>query len=187
MGETDEGEEVQVGIGRFGPFVRYGNKFVSIPKDEDPYTRSSERAFELVREKKQADANRIIHNFGDGIQILRGRYGPYVTNGEKNAKVPKEREPESLSHAECAEMIANAPARKGRRNTSKTAASKAASNTSKTGTVRSTKSSSSGSKSSSKKSTATSASSKGSKGSKSTSKKGTNSKSTSKKGTSTKA
>ena len=115
MGETEEGEDVQVSIGRFGPYVRYGKKFVSIPKDEDPYTITKERAHELVREKKQADANRIIHDFGDGIQILRGRYGPYITNGEKNAKVPKDREPDSLTHEECQELIAKAPARKGRR------------------------------------------------------------------------
>ncbi|ABM63089.1 DNA topoisomerase I [Halorhodospira halophila] len=115
MGETDEGEDVQVSIGRFGPYVRYGKKFVSIPKDEDPYTITKERAHELVREKKQADANRIIHDFGDGIQILRGRYGPYITNGEKNAKVPKDREPDSLTHEECQDLIAKAPARKGRR------------------------------------------------------------------------
>ncbi len=115
MGETEEGEDVQVSIGRFGPYVRYGNKFVSIPKDEDPYTITKERAHELVREKKKADANRIIHDFGDGLQILHGRYGPYVTNGEKNAKVPKDREPDSLTHEECQELIAKAPARKGRR------------------------------------------------------------------------
>ena len=115
MGETEEGEDVQVNIGRFGPYVRFGKKFVSIPKDEDPYTITKERAHELVREKKQADANRIIHDFGDGIQILRGRYGPYITNGEKNAKVPKDREPDSLTHEECQELIAKAPARKGRR------------------------------------------------------------------------
>lgn len=115
MGETDEGEDVQVNIGRFGPYVRYGKKFVSIPKDEDPYTITRERALELVAEKKQADANRTIHDFGDGVQVLRGRYGPYITNGEKNAKVPKEREPESLTHSECLELIEKAPARKGRR------------------------------------------------------------------------
>ncbi|MFP4647593.1 MAG: DNA topoisomerase I [Halorhodospira sp.] len=115
MGETEEGEEVQVSIGRFGPYVRYGNKFVSIPKDEDPYTITKERAHELVREKKRADANRIIHDFGDGLQILHGRYGPYITNGEKNAKVPKDREPDSLTHEECQELIAKAPARKGGR------------------------------------------------------------------------
>ena len=127
MGETEEGEDVQVSIGRFGPYVRFGNKFVSIPKDEDPYTISKERAHELVREKKQADANRTIHDFGDGVRILRGRYGPYVTNGEKNAKVPKDREPDSLTREECDELLAKAPARKGRRGGSKGRRSKATS------------------------------------------------------------
>ena len=115
MGETEEGEEMQVNIGRFGPYVRYGKKFVSIPKGEDPYTITRERALELVREKKVADANRTIHDFGDGVRVLRGRYGPYITNGDKNARIPKEREPESLTHAECLELLEKAPARKGRR------------------------------------------------------------------------
>ncbi|MCG5548981.1 DNA topoisomerase I [Halorhodospira halochloris] len=161
MGETEEGEEVQVNIGRFGPYVRFGGKFVSIPKDEDPYTISRERALELVREKKHADANRTIQDFGDGIQILRGRYGPYVTNGEKNVKVPKDREPETLTHEECLEMIANAPARKGRRGASKGGTTKKGATTSsgKSSTAAKAKSGSAGTKtksaSSSKKTTST--------------------------------
>ena len=127
MGETEAGEPVQVSIGRFGPYVRFANRFVSIPKGEDPYTITRERALELVREKKQADANRTIHDFGDGVQILRGRYGPYVTNGEKNAKVPKEREPSELTYEECQELLAKAPARKGRRGGARRGRSKATS------------------------------------------------------------
>ncbi|MBK1734391.1 DNA topoisomerase I [Halorhodospira abdelmalekii] len=162
MGETEEGEEMQVNIGRFGPYVRFGGKFASIPKGEDPYTITRERALELVREKKVADANRTIHDFGDGIRVLRGRYGPYVTNGEKNAKIPKEREPESLTHTECLELIANAPERKGRRggSTAKGAKSSTAGKASKTGatkastTKKSTKSTSKSTTKSTKKSAA---------------------------------
>ena len=115
LGTTDEGEEIQVNIGRFGPYVRYGKKFVSI-RDDDPYTITAERAKELIAEKKQADANRVIHDFTDaGIQVLRGRYGPYITDGKKNAKIPKDVEPESLDLATCQELIAKAPERKGKR------------------------------------------------------------------------
>ncbi|RFA24756.1 DNA topoisomerase I [Alkalilimnicola ehrlichii] len=114
LGETPEGEPIQVNIGRFGPYVRYANKFVSI-KEDDPYTISRERALELIAEKKEADANRIIRHFeGTDIQVLRGRYGPYITDGKKNARMPKDREPESLTLEECQELIAKAPAKKGR-------------------------------------------------------------------------
>ncbi len=115
LGETPEGEELVVNIGRFGPYVRYGKKFASLPKEDDPYTVSHERALELVAEKKQADANRTIHIFEEqGIKVLRGRYGPYITDGKKNLSVPKDREPETLTAEECIELLANAPERKGR-------------------------------------------------------------------------
>ena len=117
LGTTPEGEEIQVNIGRFGPYVRYGKNFVSI-RDDDPYTISRERALELIAEKKQLDANKTIKTFdGSDIQVLRGRYGPYITNGKKNARIPKDREPDSLTLEECEELIAKAPDKKkgGRR------------------------------------------------------------------------
>jgi len=114
LGETPDGEPVSSSIGRFGPYVRYGNKFVSI-RGEDPYTIELERALELIEEKKLADANRLIQEFPEAeIQVLNGRYGPYVTNGKKNAKIPKDREPASLTLEECQELIANAPERRAR-------------------------------------------------------------------------
>ena len=75
----------------------------------------------LVAEKKEFEANRIIKTFeGTDIQVLRGRYGPYITDGNKNARMPKDREPESLTQAECEELIAAAPERKrGRKKTAK--------------------------------------------------------------------
>jgi DNA topoisomerase-1 len=120
LGFTPEGEEVVAAIGRFGPYIRYGSKFVSL-KDEDPHTVTLSRALELVAEKKEFDANRIIRHFeGTDIEVLRGRYGPYITDGNKNARIPKEREPESLTLAECEELIAAAPERKrGRKKTAK--------------------------------------------------------------------
>ena len=120
LGFTPDGEEVAASIGRFGPYIRYGSKFVSL-KDEDPHTVTLSRALELIAEKKEFDANRIIRQFDDSaIQVLRGRYGPYITNGSKNARIPKDREPESLTLAECEELIAAAPEkRRGRKKTAK--------------------------------------------------------------------
>jgi DNA topoisomerase-1 len=105
LGVSPDGEKITVAIGRFGPYVRYDDKFVSI-KEEDPYTITFEQALELVAEKKVIDANRIIQTFEDvGIQILRGRYDPYITDGSKNARVPKDWEPESLTREDCIELI----------------------------------------------------------------------------------
>ncbi len=127
LGETPEGERVSVNIGRFGPYVKYGAKYASI-KEDDPYTISFERALEIVAAKKEADANRIIHDFTDeGIQVLNGRYGPYVTDGAKNAKIPKDTDPKSLTLPDCRELLANAPER-GRRG-KKVAAKKTAAKT----------------------------------------------------------
>lgn len=116
LGETPEGEEVSANIGRYGPYIRYGKKFVSLPADDDPYTVTLERALVLIAEKKTADANRLIREFEeDGIKILNGRYGPYITDGKKNARIPKDREPGSLSLEECKEALEKAPARGARR------------------------------------------------------------------------
>ncbi len=114
LGETDAGEELQANIGRFGPYVRYGSKFVSIPADEDPLSITRERALELVAEKKAADARRTIQEFDNGIRVLDGRYGPYVTDGSKNAKIAKDTDPKSLTLADCEKLLAEAPARRGR-------------------------------------------------------------------------
>jgi DNA topoisomerase-1 len=130
LGETSDGEEVAANIGRFGPYLRYGKKFVSLPKEDDPYTVDLERALELIAAKQKADAERIIQVFEEqGIQILKGKYGPYITNGKKNLSVPKDREPDSLTLAECIELLANAPEKRGRgkKASSKKTASKKAS------------------------------------------------------------
>jgi DNA topoisomerase-1 len=114
LGATPEGEPVSANIGRFGPYVRYANKFVSI-KGDDPYTITLERALELVAEKKIADANRLIQEFPEaGIQVLNGRYGPYITNKLKNAKIPKDKVPKELTLEECQALLAAAPERRGR-------------------------------------------------------------------------
>jgi len=125
LGETPDGLSVSASVGRFGPYVRYGDKYVSI-KGDDPYTIELPRALELIEEKKIADANRIILDFEEeGIQVLNGRYGPYITNKAKNARVPKDREPKSLTLEECLELLAAAPER-GRRGKKKVAKKPAA-------------------------------------------------------------
>jgi DNA topoisomerase-1 len=114
LGQTPEGEPVAASIGRFGPYVRYGSKFVSI-RGDDPYTITLERALELIAAKKIADANRLIRDFPEqGIQVLNGRYGPYVTNRQKNAKIPKDRDPKELTLEDCVALLAAAPERRGR-------------------------------------------------------------------------
>lgn len=125
LGETEDGLPVSASVGRFGPYIRYGDKYVSM-KEDDPYTVELPRALELVAEKIIADANRLILDFeAEGIQVLNGRYGPYITNKEKNARVPKDREPKSLTLEECIELLAAAPVR-GRRGKKKTAKKKVA-------------------------------------------------------------
>jgi len=121
LGTTDEGEEVSANVGRFGPYVKFGKFFVSIRKEFqekgiDPYNIDFETAMILVREKKEFEANKYIKTFDDSeIQVLNGRYGPYITDGNKNAKIPKDREPESLTLEECEKLIAEAPERKGKK------------------------------------------------------------------------
>jgi DNA topoisomerase-1 len=124
LGVTADGETIVANVGRFGPYVKYGAKYVSL-KEDDPYTVTHERALEVIRAKIEADANRIISDFSaDGIQVLNGRYGPYVTDGKKNAKIPKGREPKSLTLEECRELIAQAPERGSRFGRGKRAAPK---------------------------------------------------------------
>ena len=121
LGETPDGLLVLASIGRFGPYVRYGDNYVSVRGDDDPYTIQLPRALELIEAKKIENANRIIQNFeNEGIQILNGRYGPYITDHTKNARIPKNREPKSLTLEECKELLAAAVI-KGRRGKKKKA------------------------------------------------------------------
>jgi DNA topoisomerase-1 len=111
LGTTAAGEEITTNVGRFGPYVKYGAKYVSL-KTDDPYEITPERALEVIREKEIADANRLILDFPDaGIQVLNGRYGPYITDKSRNAKIPKDKEPKSLTLQECQTLLAAAPVR----------------------------------------------------------------------------
>jgi DNA topoisomerase-1 len=111
LGTTASGEEIVANTGRFGPYVKYGPKYVSL-KTDDPYTVTHERALEVIREKEIADANRLIRDFPDaGIQVLNGRYGPYIKDKTRNAKIPKDRDPKSLTLEDCHALLAAAPVR----------------------------------------------------------------------------
>jgi DNA topoisomerase-1 len=115
LGVTAEGEPVQANIGRFGPYIKYGAKYVSLKPPDDPYTVNLERALEVIRLKKEADANRIIQDFGvDDIQVLNGRYGPYITDGKRNARIPKDTDPKAVTLELCRELLAVAPLRGSR-------------------------------------------------------------------------
>ena len=116
LGVSEEGEKISVNIGRFGPYIRYDDKFVSLSEGDDPYTIDMQRALELVREKKAKDAAKHIKVFQEeGISVLNGRYGPYITNGKKNVKIPRDREAESLSLKDCQDLLAAPPSARRRR------------------------------------------------------------------------
>ena len=111
LGVTADGEKITVAIGRFGPYVKYGSKYASL-KDDDPYTVELPRALEVIAAKQITDANRTIQDFGvDNIQVLNGRYGPYVTDKTRNARIPKDRDPKTLTLEECRALLAAAPAK----------------------------------------------------------------------------
>ncbi|MCU0758140.1 MAG: DNA topoisomerase I [Steroidobacteraceae bacterium] len=114
LGTTEDGEPIEANVGRFGPYVKYGAKYASL-KEDDPYTITLERAREVIAAKKLADANRTIIDFGiDGIQVLNGRYGPYITDKARNARIPKDRDPKTLTLEECRALLEAAPQRPGR-------------------------------------------------------------------------
>jgi DNA topoisomerase-1 len=109
-------EEVSVGIGRFGPFAKRGSIYASLKKEDDPYTIDLARAVFLIEEKEEIARNRIIKEFpGSDIQVLNGRFGPYLSDGKLNGKIPKDREPASLTLEEVIQLMQDTgkPARKG--------------------------------------------------------------------------
>ena len=108
VGQTTDGKDINANIGRFGPYIQIDKLFVSI-KPEDPLTISLEKALELYEAKLRTEAEKNIADFGDGIKILNGRFGPYATNGKKNVKIPKDTKPESITHDQAKEMLKNAP------------------------------------------------------------------------------
>jgi DNA topoisomerase-1 len=114
VGTTEDGKEIKSNIGRFGPYVQVDKTFVSI-KPKSPFDITETEARELYKAKLEKDANKYIQTFASGIQVVNGPYGPYITDGKKNAKIPKDVEPAKLSEAECKKLLAEAPARGKRR------------------------------------------------------------------------
>ena len=111
VGETLEGLPIKANVGRFGPYIQVDKLFVSI-KPLDPHEITIEQALELYAEKLKTEAEKNIADFGDGVKVLKGRYGPYITDGAKNAKIPKDTEPASITHEQAIQMLADAPAAK---------------------------------------------------------------------------
>jgi len=111
VGTTDKGEPIEANIGRFGPYVKVGKMFVSI-KELSPFHITEKEARELIKEKEKQIAERNVADFGT-IKILRGPYGPYVTDGKKNARIDKETDPTKLTEAQAKKILAEAPEKKG--------------------------------------------------------------------------
>ena len=120
LGDYD-GSKVSVGVGRFGPYVLHDKKYVSLPKDEDPMTITLETAVELIEEKRKQEKERHIKTFDEDpkLELLKGRYGPYLSYDGKNYHIDKKLQERALvgdmEYAECMDMIKNAPEPKARR------------------------------------------------------------------------
>ncbi len=112
-----EDGEMEVNAGRFGPYIKHGGKFYSLPKEDDPMVIEAERAIEIIEAKRKSDAEKLIKSFDEDpdIQVLNGRWGPYIKAGKKNVKIPKDIEPLDLTLEKCQELAANTPEKKGGR------------------------------------------------------------------------
>jgi DNA topoisomerase-1 len=104
LGQHDDGE-MMVGIGKFGPYIRYKSKFYSLKKGvDDPYTITIDRAVEIINEKNENDKKKLIKDFDD-IKVLNGRFGPYITRDKQNYKIPRGTDAEKLTKEECLSII----------------------------------------------------------------------------------
>ncbi|MDR1602558.1 MAG: type I DNA topoisomerase [Tannerella sp.] len=108
-----EGDAMVAGIGRFGPFIRHSGKFISIPKTLNPLAITEEEAIQLIEEKRKKEMQRHIKSFeGEGIEILNGRYGAYITHNGANYRIPKNTNPEKLTLDDCRKIIASSTKKK---------------------------------------------------------------------------
>jgi DNA topoisomerase-1 len=114
VGTTKDGKEIKANIGRFGPYIVVDKLFVSI-KPHDPQSITLDEALALYDEKLKTEAEKNISDFGDGVKVLNGRFGPYITDGKKNAKIPKGDDPKTITHEQAKELLSKAPAKKARR------------------------------------------------------------------------
>jgi len=132
------GKEVVIGVGRFGPYIRHNNKFVSLPKGVDPLEVQLDEAIELIEAKEKKDKEKIIKTFEEDpdLQVLNGRYGPYIAYKKSNYKIPKGQKPEELSLEDCRKIIADTDKGKepkAEKGATKAAATKTAAKKSSTG------------------------------------------------------
>ncbi len=105
--------EITTAIGRFGPYVKYDGHFVSLAKGQDPYTLTEEQAIALIEESRNKETKKVIADFTDaGIQILNGRYGPYLKKGKENYRIPKKQDAASLTLEDCLAIISKAEKKK---------------------------------------------------------------------------
>ena len=114
VGQTEDGQDIKANVGRFGPYIQIGKLYVSL-KDIDPREVTQEQARELYAAKLKAEAEKNIADFGGGIKVLNGRFGPYVTDGNKNAKIPKDTDPKTITRDQAVELLANAPQKRSAR------------------------------------------------------------------------
>jgi DNA topoisomerase-1 len=113
VGQTEDGKDIKANVGRFGPYIQVDKLFVSI-KPHDPHTITLEEARELYAGKLKTEAEKNIADFGNGVKVLNGRFGPYVTDGKKNVKVAKDTDPKSITQEKATAMLAEAPEAKKR-------------------------------------------------------------------------
>ena len=111
-----EDKDIKVSIGRFGPYAQHDSKFISLKKEQDPYTITLDETIELIKAKREADINKFIMEFKDhDIQVLNGRYGAYIKKGKDNYKIPKGKQADLLTEAECLEIVSAGPSKKSPR------------------------------------------------------------------------
>ena len=124
-----DGHDVFIGLGRFGPYARYDNKFYSLGKTDDPLTITLKRAIEIIVEKGQKKGKQIIKEFDYDIKIINGPYGPYISANKKNYRIPKDSKPEDFSMEDCLQLMENYDAKPSRKTARKSAAKTASKTT----------------------------------------------------------
>lgn len=110
LGEFEQ-SEIVIGLGRFGPYIKHRNNYYSLDKTDDPHTITLERALTIIEIRRQEEKAKIIREF-DGnppVRIIRGRFGPYISSGKDNFKIPRDREPETLTLEDCLRIIQSTP------------------------------------------------------------------------------
>ena len=112
--EDYEGEPIMVAVGRFGPYLKHGKTFVSIPKDIAPLEITHDQAVELIEAKRKADEQKVIKTFAEEpeLQVLNGRFGPYISYKKQNYKIPRKTDPASLTLDDCRAIVEAGPAPK---------------------------------------------------------------------------